>query len=297
MGGIGKTVSAAWLARDEDVRGQFSLVLWVTLGQQPDLSRLQRLIYLQATGKELKADVTPEQAKEIILRSLRGRTVLLILDDCWEEAHQQELNLVDTSTSSKTLITTRIRSLGGASHVELGLPSEEQAIKLLLASAELSTSTPPAEAVEVVAICGRLPLAIDVAGKLLRDLCVNEGDWAGVPPLLKQELRCSADEKNSIEYRVISVSLQTIPLRDREGAQAVFRAFALVPEDTVVPIKVFALLLSVITGQNELVPELQLRKWLQVLVNRSIVLGTWERPQLHDVRRLLMRLARRVLRS
>ena len=30
-------------------------------------------------------------------------------------------------------------------------------------------------------------------------------------------------------------------------------------------------------------PELQLRKWLQLLINRSIVLGTWERPQLHDI--------------
>jgi hypothetical protein len=44
-------------------------------------------------------------------------------------------------------------------------------------------------------------------------------------------------------------------------------------------------LLSAVTGDTELVPEMQLRKWMQVLINRSIVLGTWERPQLHDITR------------
>ena len=39
----------------------------------------------------------------------------------------------------------------------------------------------------------------------------------------------------------------------------------------------FRILLSAVTGETELVPELQLRRWLQILLNRSIALGTWER--------------------
>jgi NB-ARC domain len=41
MGGIGKTVLATALARDEEVRSTFpDGVLWVTLGQTPQLSSL-----------------------------------------------------------------------------------------------------------------------------------------------------------------------------------------------------------------------------------------------------------------
>ena len=40
-----------------------------------------------------------------------------ILDDVWDAAHERELNLVDASAESKTLVTTRMRNLGGASQV------------------------------------------------------------------------------------------------------------------------------------------------------------------------------------
>ena len=97
-------------------------------------------------------------------------------------------------------------------------------------------------------------------------------------------MRASADgDETSVEYRVISASLAAIPSRDREDAQRIFSVFALVAEDTFVPLAVFRILLSAVMGESELVPELQLRKWMQLLINRSIVLGTWERPQLHDI--------------
>jgi hypothetical protein len=294
QGGIGKTVTAVWLARHDEIRRHFELVVWVTLGQTPDLARMQALIYLQVTGEELAADATPEQAKEKITVALRGRIVLLILDDIWEEEHSAALDFIDTATASKTLVTTRIRGLGGAAQVELGVPSEEESVKLLLASAGLAHVSPvPAEAAEVAQICGRLPLAVDLAGKMLRDLGVGGSDWAGIPKLLREEMKTGADgDETTVEYRVIAASLSAIPLRDRADAQKVFSVFALVAEDTFVPLSAFRILLSAVTGEAELVPELQLRRWLQVLINRSICLGTWERPQLHDSKCLLNHLSR-----
>ena len=116
------------------------------------------------------------------------------------------------------------------------------------------------------------------------DLGLGGADWAGIPKLLQQEMRSSADgDETSVEYRVISASLGAIPLRDRADAKRVFSVFALVAEDCYVPPSAFRILLSAVTGESELVPELQLRKWMQLLINRSIVLGTWERPQLHDI--------------
>eukprot|EP01046_Picozoa_sp_COSAG06_P051834 COSAG06_NODE_8556_length_2130_cov_4.338257_2_plen_345_part_01 len=246
MGGIGKTVTASWIARDEDVRRHFELVIWVTLGQTPDLMRMKSLIHLQATGEELSTDASPEHVKELITVALRGRRVLLVLDDVWEESHEAELNFIDTATVSKSLITTRIRGLGGGAEVQLGVPSEEESVKMLLSSAGLAELNPvPSEAAAVVAICGRLPLAVDLAGKMLRDFGVSTSDqsWAGIPDLLQEEMRSSGDgDETTVEYRVIAASLAAIPMRDRANARNVFKVFALVAEDTHVPIEVFRIL-------------------------------------------------------
>ena len=80
----------------------------------------------------------------------------------------------------------------------------------------------------------------------------------------------------------VGAGLEAIPLRDRASVKQVFSVFALVAEDTHVPMSAFRILLSAVTGDTELVPEIQLRKWMQILLNRSVVLGTWEKPQLHD---------------
>ena len=93
---------------------------------------------------------------------------LVVLATSWEEEHEAALSFVDASTPSKILITTRIRGLGGANQLELGLPSEEESIQLLLASAGLAhLDLVPTEAAEVVQICGRLPLAVDLAVRWL----------------------------------------------------------------------------------------------------------------------------------
>jgi hypothetical protein len=44
------------------------------------------LIFLQTTGTELPQDSTAEQGKELITVAMRGRCILLILDDTWVRA-------------------------------------------------------------------------------------------------------------------------------------------------------------------------------------------------------------------
>ena len=41
MGGGGKTIASAWLVREPEVRAQFGTVLWVALGQEPNVRSLQ----------------------------------------------------------------------------------------------------------------------------------------------------------------------------------------------------------------------------------------------------------------
>ena len=58
MGGVGKTMMAAALVRDEEVLAAFQKICWVSVGQEPDMLALQNTLHYQLTSKPL-----PEDAK------------------------------------------------------------------------------------------------------------------------------------------------------------------------------------------------------------------------------------------
>ena len=116
MGGIGKTMMAAALARDNQVRAAFSTICWVSVGQEPDVLSLQRTLHRQLTNQPL-----PEaaQADELVALGVLKEaakeqgSVLLLLDDVWVAAHTTPLNFVEGGATlrSAVVVTTRIRSL------------------------------------------------------------------------------------------------------------------------------------------------------------------------------------------
>ena len=63
--------------------------MWVTLGQAPDLVRARSLLHLQVTGA-VSDDVDSEGAKEMLSIAMRGKAVLLILNDIWDVEHEHE---------------------------------------------------------------------------------------------------------------------------------------------------------------------------------------------------------------
>lgn len=58
MGGVGKTMTAAALVSDEEVRAHFDKICWVSVGQEPDMAALQQTLYRQLVKRPL-----PESAK------------------------------------------------------------------------------------------------------------------------------------------------------------------------------------------------------------------------------------------
>ncbi|MEW2116033.1 BTAD domain-containing putative transcriptional regulator [Streptomyces sp. NPDC005474] len=112
---------------------------------------------------------TPGHDEEDLLGLYRThiahRRVLLILDNAVSEALLRPL--LPPGGGSAVLITGRRRlvALEGAAHLDLGVPSETEALDLL---ARVAGPTRPAlepdRAAEIVALCGRLPLAVRVAG-------------------------------------------------------------------------------------------------------------------------------------
>jgi dethiobiotin synthetase len=85
QGGIGKTVISSWLIHSTSVRQAFTKVVWVTLGQNPNIDHLQRIVYEQLVpnsgwNKELPDDVKAQKLDE----AFHGQSVLLVLDDLCE---------------------------------------------------------------------------------------------------------------------------------------------------------------------------------------------------------------------
>ena len=273
------------LTRQEATRKQFEYILWAPLGQDPNLPALQQLLYIQLTGSSFEGDQTPETKQELLRQAMVGKNVLLALDDMWEPSHEKLLNFIDDTTRSKVLVSSRVRGLlEGAEIVDVGLPSEDEAVQILLSVAglPLGTSVPP-EAREVVKFCDRLPLALSIAGKLVCEMGVV-GDWEGVVDMMEDEFSDTGQD-DSMEERVIRTSLSGIKGPHRDNVLRLFYAFAIVPEDTRTPIEMVRMLFEAESETPLPKPPslINVRRWLKVLIDRSLILGTVDRPSLHDL--------------
>ncbi|THA76810.1 BTAD domain-containing putative transcriptional regulator [Streptomyces sp. A0592] len=115
---------------------------------------------------------TPARDEEDLLGLYRThiarRRVLLVLDNAVSEALLRPL--LPPGGGSAVLITARRRlvALEGAAHLDLGVPSEAEALDLLARVAgPARPALDPDRAAEIVALCGRLPLAVRIAGARL----------------------------------------------------------------------------------------------------------------------------------
>jgi hypothetical protein len=229
MGGIGKTVTGLAIARDHNVREFFDQIVWLPLGQTPVMDKLRQLALEQLTGEDMAPDATEEEKVTQLRLAMAGKSVLLCLDDLWETEHEDRLNFIDPATQSRVLISTRVRGLlTGAAAIEVNAPSEEDAISIVMAAAQMPRgASPPSAAREIVKQCGRLPLALGMAGKLILQLGLTD-NWDGVSDILREELREHADM--SSEQRVIRASLAGLDgsERDKTGVRNLFKLFGLV---------------------------------------------------------------------
>ncbi len=170
--GVGKTTLAAWLAHDSEMQAKFpDGVLWVSLGTSPNL-----LSELAAWGRALNSESLQnardlKQARDILAGLLRDKHMLLILDDVWQAEHAAPFLVGGRNCA--TLITTRLNDLSR----ELVPPDQifvlpvltvESALELLSKLAPKVVEEHPTEARELVEALEGLPLAIQVAGRLLQ---------------------------------------------------------------------------------------------------------------------------------
>jgi WD40 repeat protein len=170
MGGIGKTVMAAALAHDQEVRQKFpGGIYWLTLGQNPNLLELQNRLLRQLTGSK-QTVTTEEEARDALREALEGRKALVVVDDAWVIDHADAFNV--TAAPARLLFTTRNNEVLVALGIDayrVDVLTASDALKLLAEwVGETSPDKLPSEAAQVARECGFLPLALAMIGALIR---------------------------------------------------------------------------------------------------------------------------------
>jgi hypothetical protein len=295
MGGSGKTVVASAVCADKRVRSRFDVICFYVASQQSDAMTALGLIYFQLTGKEFDASVMQiPMAIERAKAAARGKDVLLVVDDAWSMDALTPLLILDDSTSSALLVTTRVYNLvPNAVELQLALLTPTDAVALIREvanSKKRPEEAPTKHELAAAKACGYLPLVLAIAGGMLSEVR-GEVDAAFVE--LLQEDRGEVlregelgDQHVAIEDRIIGSSLRGLMAgaKDKEKVERLFSYFACFAEDVRVPGGVLDLLAPMIAGKDTKRPALKVRSWLGSLLNSTLVMGSYsDGIYMHDI--------------
>ncbi|KAM4087765.1 hypothetical protein ACB094_07G020700 [Castanea mollissima] len=192
MGGLGKTTLAQLVYNDVRVEKHFELRIWVCVSDDFQIIRLVRAIIESIDGSGcnlLELDPLQQHLQE----NLRGRRFLLVLDDVWNENHEEwdclKHMLTCGAKGSMLIVTTRnetIARMMATLHPihRMGCLSEDDSWSLFKGRAfgmgrVEEKSELESIGKEIVKKCGGVPLAIKALGSLM-SLKSRKSDWESV---------------------------------------------------------------------------------------------------------------------
>jgi WD40 repeat protein len=232
MGGIGKTVLAAAIARDAEIQKTFADgVFWLTVGQKPNALALMNQLANCLPNSE-GPFASEAEAASALWKAFENKQSLVILDDVWDFDVASSLNIV--SGDSRLLFTTRNRELNAslsANEFCLGVLDLPEALTILAHwTGVKAPSFLPPEAADVARECGGLPLALAMIGAMLRPGATTT--WTDVLDMLRsRELEEFRRAFPNYPYpdllRSIAVSVDDLPEEDRKR----YLDLAVFPED------------------------------------------------------------------
>ena len=237
MGGVGKTMLAVVVVEDPEIRAAFpDGIVWLTLGQTPDVLTLQRRL-LGWVAPEADPPTEVQAGRDALDTALKSRRWLIVLDDVWRHADLRAFEVADTP--SRLLITTRdegiVRASGAVPHVVEEL-TEPAARAFLAVAVGLAEADLPPAAKDVVRECGRLPLALGLAGATLARAPKNEPLWQVVVEALAKADHDQLAREFGYPYphalAAIQASVDFRPADDR----AAYLQLAIFPEDIPIPL-------------------------------------------------------------
>jgi NB-ARC domain/TIR domain/APAF-1 helical domain len=234
MGGIGKSVLAAAIARDQEVRAAFpDGVIWLAIGREVEI-RARQVDLVRILGGPPPTFENWQAGRAEIGKLTADRACLIVLDDLWNEEHAEAYSRI--GDCSRLLVTTRdgavLEQIGASEH-RIDILSPERARELLLGAAAADPDTLSDEIDNVAKECGFLPLALAAVGALIR---AGRFTWPEALARLKRadlkRLRARLPEyEHEGLLAALEVSVEALP----ETAQRAFLACAVFPEDIAIP--------------------------------------------------------------
>jgi WD40 repeat protein len=226
MGGTGKTVLAQALCHHPAVQDAFpDGVLWAVIGQNPtDLHLITQMRELaRSLGDDPARYDTLQGCGGRLRKTLQDKAALVVLDNVWDA--RKALPFITEALRSRVLITTRQQEVvkaTAAQEFSLDVPERDQARALLAKWSGRAVEDLPPEAAEIIEECGRLPLAVAMAGAMARG---SPDAWGRVLGRLRE-----ADLHPTL-LSVIQASAEWLKPEHRLR----YLDFAVFPADTPVP--------------------------------------------------------------
>ncbi|XP_066389763.1 putative disease resistance protein RGA4 [Miscanthus floridulus] len=188
-GGVGKTTLAQKIYNDDKIKGTFNKRVWICVSQEYiEIDLLKQI--LRNFNVPYQLDETPGELARKLEEATENKSVFLVLDDVWK--HEVWTNLLripfGTAATAIVLVTTRSDSVADAIGVEykhhVDFMSPEVGWDLLRKSMNITEDIEVQNlrntGLEIVHLCGRLPLAIKVIASVLATKGRNENEWRKV---------------------------------------------------------------------------------------------------------------------
>ncbi|GGA10474.1 NB-ARC domain-containing protein [Okeania sp. KiyG1] len=239
LGAVGKSTLATALAYDEEVQSRFADgILWVTLGQEPNILPMLSG-WVQALGDYNFKPTSLEATANHLRTLLYDKSVLLVVDDAWSPDHARIFNL--GGPRCQVLVTTREKAIADILEAEtysLDVMTLSQSMQLLTQRLECEITGEDAKQAEaLVKELGYLPLALELAaaqvadgmswGVLLEDI---QGEIVELKTLDREGAEDVTDEGSLKRLSLtasLNLSIKQLPQETRDN----FIWLGILPED------------------------------------------------------------------
>ena len=242
-GGFGKTTLACSLCHHEQMIGAFDDgILWVSLGEQPDIQGALTKLYAALTG-ERPPFIDADDASIQLSSRLDQKNCLLVIDDVWDANHLKPF--LRGGRQCARLITTRqlgVTSDIGSSRTVVDKMTEDQSVRMLTSRIGYSPKAGDIDQLRTMAHrLGEWPLLLKLAASQLWERIERGDSLDGAIAYLNRAMdkrgvvafdRTNTNSRHDAIASTVASSLEVFS----PDNQARCAELAIFPNDTFIPL-------------------------------------------------------------